>query len=136
MTMRTLYCEAGDHNWERPSQRGRTPRNCPEHTEVKTTGSGLSGLDKARQIKAQKRAHEEKAWDQRIEEVINDPRMQVTNPDPYSVDARRDTPRKLRYIQQQLKSNKANRSQNDIAELEKMREKIMKNPFSSTGHLL
>lgn len=28
----TLWCETGKHNWERPSQRGRRPVNCPEHT--------------------------------------------------------------------------------------------------------
>lgn len=28
----TLHCQAGDHTWERPSQRGRKPFSCPEHT--------------------------------------------------------------------------------------------------------
>ncbi len=27
----TLHCQAGDHDWLRPSQRGRRPLNCPEH---------------------------------------------------------------------------------------------------------
>lgn len=31
MNMRTLHCEIGDHDWERESQRGRLPRNCPTH---------------------------------------------------------------------------------------------------------
>lgn len=26
-----LYCQAGEHKWERPSQRGRRPINCPDH---------------------------------------------------------------------------------------------------------
>lgn len=26
-----LYCQAGDHNWERQSQRGRKPHSCPDH---------------------------------------------------------------------------------------------------------
>ncbi len=26
-----LYCQLGDHEWSRPSQRGAHPRNCPEH---------------------------------------------------------------------------------------------------------
>lgn len=30
----TLHCESGDHPWERPSQRGRKPRNCPTHSEL------------------------------------------------------------------------------------------------------
>lgn len=29
--MTTLHCHAGDHDWQRPSQRGRKPLNCPEH---------------------------------------------------------------------------------------------------------
>lgn len=31
----TLYCQIGDHKWERPRQRGRQPLNCPEHAPVK-----------------------------------------------------------------------------------------------------
>jgi hypothetical protein len=27
-----LRCEAGNHEWERPSKRGRIPANCPDHT--------------------------------------------------------------------------------------------------------
>jgi hypothetical protein len=30
-TTRILHCEIGDHDWEAPRQRGRAPRNCPEH---------------------------------------------------------------------------------------------------------
>lgn len=30
--MQTFTCETGGHEWERPSQRGRPPRNCPDHT--------------------------------------------------------------------------------------------------------
>lgn len=28
----TLHCQAGNHSWERPSQRGRRPLNCPAHS--------------------------------------------------------------------------------------------------------
>ena len=28
---RTVHCENGDHDYERPSQRGQLPRNCPDH---------------------------------------------------------------------------------------------------------
>jgi hypothetical protein len=34
MTTTTLFCEAGQHNWERESQRGRKPFNCPEHASA------------------------------------------------------------------------------------------------------
>lgn len=33
----TLYCKAGEHEWERPKKRGMKPANCPEHTEQKKT---------------------------------------------------------------------------------------------------
>lgn len=35
--MVTLHCAIGDHDWQRPSQRGRKPLNCPDHTEVTTS---------------------------------------------------------------------------------------------------
>lgn len=31
----TLHCVKGDHEWERPSQRGKLPVNCPNHVEAK-----------------------------------------------------------------------------------------------------
>ncbi len=31
MSKRHLHCENGNHPWERESQRGRLPRNCPQH---------------------------------------------------------------------------------------------------------
>lgn len=31
---RTLHCEIGDHDWLAPVQRGRPPRNCPEHAQT------------------------------------------------------------------------------------------------------
>ena len=31
MSMVTLHCQAGDHIWERQSQRGWKPHCCPEH---------------------------------------------------------------------------------------------------------
>lgn len=33
--MSRLYCEIGDHYWERKAQRGRPPRNCPAHAPEK-----------------------------------------------------------------------------------------------------
>lgn len=33
ITTVTLYCQAGDHNWERESQRGRKPHSCPDHID-------------------------------------------------------------------------------------------------------
>lgn len=135
MTMKTLWCKAGEHNWERPSQRGRVPHNCPDHTPEKATAASREdALDKARAIRASKRAEEEKAWAERIKEVIDDPRMRSNNPNSYA-DARANTVSKLLYIQEQLTSRR-DRPQNELADLEKMREKIMKDPFNSTGHLL
>lgn len=31
-----LHCHAGNHDWDRPSQRGRRPFNCPEHSDEAT----------------------------------------------------------------------------------------------------
>lgn len=33
--MTTLHCEIGNHSWERESQRGRPPKNCPDHQSIK-----------------------------------------------------------------------------------------------------
>ena len=33
--MMKLHCQAGNHDWERPAQRGRPPLNCPEHAKAK-----------------------------------------------------------------------------------------------------
>lgn len=30
-----LFCKLGKHTWERESQRGRRPENCPKHTPAK-----------------------------------------------------------------------------------------------------
>jgi hypothetical protein len=32
--MPILYCEIGDHEWDRPSKRGRPPLNCPAHQPI------------------------------------------------------------------------------------------------------
>jgi hypothetical protein len=33
--MPILHCELGNHSWDRPSQRGRVPKNCPDHQPIK-----------------------------------------------------------------------------------------------------
>ena len=33
--MPTLHCELGNHDYFRDSQRGRPPRNCPDHQPIK-----------------------------------------------------------------------------------------------------
>lgn len=42
-----LICEHGNHAWERPGQRGRKPRYCPEHRELsvpaQSTPAAVSG---------------------------------------------------------------------------------------------
>ena len=133
METRTLYCKTGKHEWQRPAQKGRAPHSCPEHSEVKSSAN-LSGLEKAQAARREKRMQEEKEWATKVEGVINDPRMQVLS-DTFSPDARRTTPDKLRYIQNQLQNNRRNRAPGDIADLEKMRERIMKDPFNTSGHL-
>ena len=149
MTTKTLYCEAGDHNWERPAQKGRAPRNCPEHQEQKLIvksksepkseprqkkSGNLTGLQKAQQQQKAKRNEKEKEWAEKVEAVINDPRMTYST--PAWGDARGCTVAKLQYIQNQLQFNRHNREPNELADLERMRERIMKNPFSRSGHLL
>ena len=131
--MKTLHCEAGNHEWQRPAQRGRIPINCPEHIEVKTN-SGLSGIEAAHAARVSKKTEEEKIWAEKVDTVINDPRMAETSFDPHSTDARKHTVSKLLYIQDQL-NNHRYRPHNELADLEKIREKIMENPFSRTGHL-
>lgn len=64
----TLWCQAGKHEWERPSQRGRRPLHCPEHTVTADTSGAsvekikgnLDALEKARAVKVQ-RAQEREA---------------------------------------------------------------------------
>jgi len=124
MTTKTLYCEAGKHEWTRPAQRGRAPISCPEHKDIKDP-SQLSGLEKARIARQEKRNAAEALMAQKVEEVLNSPRMPLGT----------CTPSKLRYIQDQLMNNRSNRSPSDIADLERMRDIILKNPFTRSGHL-
>jgi hypothetical protein len=134
MKTRTLYCKAGEHEWQRPAQKGRAPLNCPEHSEVKTNNK-MSGLDKARAAKASKKVEAEKEWADRVAAVINDHRM-TDGLSSYSyTDARHTTITKLQYIQNQLSNNRENREPTDISMLEDMREKIMRDPFNRSGHL-
>lgn len=66
MSVQTLWCESGKHQWERPAKRGRRPINCPEHTPSSATEPSrprrsIDPLAKAREIKAQRaqeREHE------------------------------------------------------------------------------
>jgi hypothetical protein len=44
MPMVTLHCEVGDHTWERPSQRGRRPVNCPEHSVITEDGEPVARI--------------------------------------------------------------------------------------------
>lgn len=53
----TLHCEAGDHFWQRPKQRGRRPTDCPEHSEKReasgrTRDESLALAREARDAKA------------------------------------------------------------------------------------
>jgi len=50
----TLRCKAGNHDWERPSKRGRIPVNCPDHTPKPSTKKekSLSKMQEGRARKA------------------------------------------------------------------------------------
>ena len=124
MTTKTLYCEAGKHEWTRPAQRGRAPINCPEHKDIKVPGK-MSGLEKARLARQEKKNAAEAEMAKKVEDVLNSPQMPTGT----------STPSKLRYIQDQLTNNRQNRSPHDIADLERMRDIILKNPFTRSGHL-
>lgn len=139
MKSQELWCEAGQHDWVRQAKQGKKPLSCPEHTVKKVAApkpkkNKINGLEKARAAKISKKAQEEIEWGKKVEEVINHPRMKHLG-GPYTTDARKTTPDKLRYIQNQLQNNRANRSPKDLADLEKMREIIMADPFNTSGHM-
>jgi len=48
LTMETLHCEIGDHDWTRESKRGRKPPNCPEHAQ---TGAIVRKVEKVQENK-------------------------------------------------------------------------------------
>lgn len=59
----TLICEHGNHTWERPSQRGRKPRFCPEHRELSAPVEAVAAAPYAalidRALDALDRLHDE-----------------------------------------------------------------------------
>lgn len=60
----TLHCQEGNHDWERPKQRGKRPFNCPEHSVVKET-SGLTrqqSTARAREARAEA-AEAQTSWE-------------------------------------------------------------------------
>lgn len=133
--MKTLWCEAGKHEWQRESKRGRSPLSCPEHRDDALHSKRMSGLEKARIAKQKIKTETEKEWAARVETVINNPAM-LMNINKISMDARPSTRDKLIYIQEQLTKYRNQRTPSDINNLEKMREKIMEDPYNITGHLL
>ncbi len=58
MKMQTLHCLSG-HDWERPSQRGKPPRYCPEHRLDAPVATGVSNPTPAAAPKAPRNSHEE-----------------------------------------------------------------------------
>ena len=120
-----LYCEVGKHHWDRPAQRGKKPHNCPEHAPIKIKPSSMNGLEKARLARQKKKMEEENLMTLHIEEIISNPSMPFNSP----------VPEKLRYIQQQLTKHRAERTPHDLSEFERMREIILKTPYSTSGHL-
>jgi len=81
----TLWCQAGKHEWERQSQRGRRPLNCPEHSvEADTTGASvekikgnLDALEKARAVKVQRAQEREAENIANRERIANEAREKV-----------------------------------------------------------
>lgn len=55
----TLWCETGAHHWERESQRGRKPLNCPEHIPVKETSEPVDRGPSVATIAARERVWSE-----------------------------------------------------------------------------
>lgn len=55
----TLHCRLGNHEWERPSKRGRQPENCPEHKpapgEMKRPLSDDAKVDKSHAYEKKRR---------------------------------------------------------------------------------
>lgn len=85
----TLYCEAGKHEWDRPSQRGRRPINCPEHTDAVVTPSTpkneeakvqarIRALELARQAKADNIAARERERDEARNRAREDAKVRIT----------------------------------------------------------
>lgn len=69
MKTQTLFCKAGQHEWEREVKRGKRPQNCPEHTPTPATVLPVDGEDplvKARRKSAATRTKkaQELIWDQ------------------------------------------------------------------------
>lgn len=137
MTMRTLWCEAGQHEWEREAKRGRQPINCPEHQDEKIVlgDNKLSPLDKARLVKKERKNSAWQALKKQAEAVLDDPRMDTKSFSGHS-DGRYATIRRINYIINTIDNNNGERPQNEIADLENMLKKILQNPFTSSGHLL
>lgn len=59
MSQQTLYCNNGEHEWQRELKRGRVPTNCPEHKATATTldeaEARTKRLQEGRQRQAQAR---------------------------------------------------------------------------------
>lgn len=57
-----LYCQPGDHYWERKAQRGRPPFACPEHAPAKPQARKMGGLkEKSEEASSKTLSEEHKA---------------------------------------------------------------------------
>lgn len=85
----TLHCQAGNHEWERPSQRGRRPVNCPEHMDAVVTPSApkdeeakvqarIRALELARQAKADNIVARERERDEARARIREDAKVRIT----------------------------------------------------------
>src|SRR5215207_6155699 len=68
----TLYCEIGEHEWERPSQRGKRPKSCPEHKPQpeKQDGPKLSKEERQKRMLAGRKAAKAERDKDGIERVL------------------------------------------------------------------
>lgn len=64
----TLWCEIGQHEWERSKSRGAKPKNCPEHKPVK---EALDPEERIRRQQEGRRVKQEAKDKLGIEQVLS-----------------------------------------------------------------
>lgn len=86
--MQSLFCEAGQHHWQRQPRRGPKPRNCPDHSggkvvvnvedaapKAEVSPKKVEALEKAREVKQQRKSKTEEAVCALVEEILADERL-------------------------------------------------------------
>jgi hypothetical protein len=64
----TLFCEAGQHEWQREKKRGKKPKNCPDHQPIvsKATMPPEEAARRRAEGRARAKAERDKAGIQRV----------------------------------------------------------------------